>query len=82
MFISEISPGSLSDNCGVIHVGDQIVSINGTHLEHKSLDQVMALMESSKLVALVLKKQSRFFVQHVDYTLPATQRSGLNLQIC
>ncbi|KAJ8359045.1 hypothetical protein SKAU_G00155700 [Synaphobranchus kaupii] len=45
--IDKIKPASVVDRCGALHVGDHILSIDGTNTEHCTLLEAMQLLAST-----------------------------------
>ena len=44
--ISEIVAASIADRCGALHVGDQVIRIDGHHVEQLTLDDATRLLSS------------------------------------
>ncbi|KAI1900020.1 hypothetical protein AGOR_G00067910 [Albula goreensis] len=76
--IDKIKPASVADRCGALHVGDHILSIDGTSTEHCSLLEATQLLastaEQAKLEILpahhsgmALKPQDTVKVQKSDH---------------
>ena len=55
VFISRIAPGSVVAANGVLHVGDEILSVNGVDVTHTRLDDVVVLMSIPKRLVLDIR---------------------------
>ncbi|CAL8402646.1 unnamed protein product, partial [Arctogadus glacialis] len=69
IIIDRIKPASVVDRCGALHVGDHLLSIDGTSTEHCSvLEATQLLASTSELVKLEVlpAHHSRFAGKHND----------------
>ncbi len=58
MIISDIKQGSVADRCGVLCVGDKILSINHQILSKCSVQEALNILHSSsETVSLQVEKQ-------------------------
>ena len=55
VFISRIGPGSVVENNGLLHVGDEIVTINSVDLSRIGIDDVVILMSIPKRLVLTIR---------------------------
>uniref|UniRef100_A0A1B6DIR9 PDZ domain-containing protein n=1 Tax=Clastoptera arizonana TaxID=38151 RepID=A0A1B6DIR9_9HEMI len=55
--ISHIRPGSVAHRCGILSLGDRILSVNNHNLDEYTLDQAMDILHSAQdIVSLVVQK--------------------------
>lgn len=55
VFISRIQVGTVADTNGLLHVGDEILTINNVEVRHMSLDDVVILMSIPKKLILKIR---------------------------
>uniref|UniRef100_UPI00358E435D glutamate receptor-interacting protein 2-like n=1 Tax=Myxine glutinosa TaxID=7769 RepID=UPI00358E435D len=59
IIISALTRGGLADRTGAIHIGDQILAINGLNLKNKPLSDAIRLLQSSgETVTLKIRKRN------------------------
>ncbi|TRY93792.1 hypothetical protein DNTS_012171 [Danionella cerebrum] len=74
IIIDKIKPGSVVDRSGAFHVGDHILSIDGTSTEHCSLLEAMQLLATTT-------DQSKLEILPVQHTrLPGTLQDNVKVQ--
>uniref|UniRef100_A0A8C4N2U2 Glutamate receptor interacting protein 2 n=1 Tax=Eptatretus burgeri TaxID=7764 RepID=A0A8C4N2U2_EPTBU len=60
IIVSALTRGGLAERTGAIHIGDQILAINGLSLKNKPLSDAIRLLQSSgETVALKIRKRSK-----------------------
>ena len=55
VFISRIQMGTVAESNGLLHVGDEIVTVNNVRVSNMSLDDVVILMSIPKKLVLVIR---------------------------
>ncbi|ESO94532.1 hypothetical protein LOTGIDRAFT_118327, partial [Lottia gigantea] len=55
VFISRIQMGTVAESNGLLHVGDEIVTVNTVSVTHMSLDDVVILMSIPKKLVLTIR---------------------------
>ncbi|XP_050399986.2 uncharacterized protein LOC126817219 [Patella vulgata] len=55
VFISRIQMGTVAESNGLLHVGDEIVTVNTVAVTHMSLDDVVILMSIPKKLVLTIR---------------------------
>ncbi|RUS91345.1 hypothetical protein EGW08_000862, partial [Elysia chlorotica] len=55
VFISRIQMGTVAQSNGLLHVGDEIVTVNNVHVGNMSLDDVVILMSIPKKLVLTIR---------------------------
>ncbi|XP_032828405.2 glutamate receptor-interacting protein 1-like isoform X2 [Petromyzon marinus] len=83
ILIDRIRPASIAERCGALHVGDQLLSIDGTGMEHCTFQEAHQLLantsESVKLEILPVH-QTRVSIRGSDHV--ATVSRGQTLALC
>uniref|UniRef100_A0ACB8EHI9 Glutamate receptor-interacting protein 2 n=1 Tax=Sphaerodactylus townsendi TaxID=933632 RepID=A0ACB8EHI9_9SAUR len=77
--IDKIKPASVVDRCGALHVGDHILSIDGTSTEHCSLleaTQLLAATSENVKLEILPAHQSRMPLKPPDTALIAANFSS------
>ncbi|ETE70080.1 Glutamate receptor-interacting protein 2, partial [Ophiophagus hannah] len=90
IIIEKIKPASVGDRCGALHVGDHILSIDGTSTEHCSLleaTQLLAATSENVKLEILPAHHSRLPLKPLDTALvasnfasPTMNTSGLAYQ--
>ncbi|XP_064633834.1 glutamate receptor-interacting protein 1-like isoform X3 [Lineus longissimus] len=76
--VENIREASIADRCGALHFGDQVLSIDGTSLEHMTLNEATQLLKSSvgELIKLEILPLSKIKPRQSIVTKKATVVPG------